>query len=110
MGSFFPWHAACIGVVALTSCNPHGVGFSQAASPGDLSFGPAPRQAYDEIVHAQCGAKHLSDDGAAGFVRRPYVQSITDTAAQIVWTSDVVAEYAVNVRQAGTNITERHRL
>ncbi len=108
MGSFLPWHAAYLSVVVLTSCNSNGVGFSQAASPGDLSFGPAPRQAYDEIVHAQCGTEDLTDMGAAGFVRRPYVQSITDTSAQIVWTSNVATEYAVHVRPAGTNIAEIH--
>lgn len=45
-----------------------------------------PKQAFNAELREACGDGGLTDAGSDAFVRRPYLQKVTDDAASILWT------------------------
>jgi 3',5'-cyclic AMP phosphodiesterase CpdA len=68
------------------TCEGNGQGYLQAPSGGDLSQGPAPRQAYESEIKSACGTIGPSSESAA-LHRHPYLQEVTQSQATLVWTS-----------------------
>jgi 3',5'-cyclic AMP phosphodiesterase CpdA len=72
--------------IALTACLTNQSGNVGSTKTGDVS-NPATRASPVEQLETACGAGGITTAGAAVIHRKPYLQSVTDTAATIGWVS-----------------------
>ena len=77
-----------VGLATVASCGHNNeMGWLRAEHVGDLSHGPAPREAFDRELNEACGPGGLSARGEAAFLRKPYLQRVTPDGAWLLWTT-----------------------
>ena len=93
--------AALLGVLvlALPQCRVNELGHGHAERTGDLHLGPAPRAGQDARFRLACPA--APDPAGSPILRAPYVQDVGPSAAEILWTSDALADPVVAVSAQG---------
>jgi acid phosphatase type 7 len=95
--------ALLLAVLALTlpdRCTSNELGHHHADPTGDLQLGPVPRGERQEVRFARaCGSSvlHRAADQAGPILRSPYLQQVTESSAQVLWTSGALAAPAVDV-------------
>lgn len=96
-----------LALLALTlpdRCTSNELGYHHAGQTGDLRLGQVPRGERQDVRFARaCGSSvlHRAADQAGPILRSPYVQQVTSSSAQLLWTSDALAAPAVDVWAAG---------
>jgi len=99
--------------LALPRCTVSELGHIRSRRTGDLGLGPAPRREQAARFAQACPAAAAdapSSGPAASPIRRgPYLQQVTDGAAEVLWTADPLAAPQVIAHRAGeaTSITAR---
>ena len=82
-------------------CDSNEQGYRIAPAGRNLSAPLAPRQAFDQELTRACG-EIGPGPAASNLIRAPYLQSVSDTLATLVWTS-TVPDLRVEHRLAGSD-------
>jgi len=88
---------ALLVVVVVVGCNCNEYGFLAARKTGDLSVSAPPRVRFDTRGRAACGDGPVTDAGRAALRRYPYLQQVTRSQAQLLWTAASPRPGAVRV-------------
>jgi acid phosphatase type 7 len=89
---------AALALVLPDSCTSNELGHIRAPRGGDLSLGPAPRGEQGARFARACPGGGLA---RAPIRRAPYLQQVTDGAAEILWTADGLTDPQVTAHRAG---------
>jgi hypothetical protein len=91
-----------LGPVALAlvfaACAGEGPPVMAAEHVGDLRLGKLPRAPYDEALVRACGAGDTTALGDQALLRMPYLQRVTATSADVLWTTDAPDACSVRLR------------
>ncbi len=94
-------------IVLCTSCVPNEHGRISAIGTGQLIDPPAPRERALDALEVQCGVP-IDNRASSQLVRSPYLQSVTDASAVLVWASrSSEPEHVVVTRAGGVEMTIR---
>jgi Icc-related predicted phosphoesterase len=106
----------CVFATGATKCGDlNEQGYLRASVRGDMAFAGVERGPWDLALDEACGSAGLTDAGRATLDRWPYLQKVTDTSAEILWSAAVTGETADEIRVElsnpdGTSIGSVHAL
>ena len=79
----------------VVACNLNKLGYIEATAQGDISAGEAVLQRFDYRYTQACGEPSTSD---SIFLRAPYVQNVTSSSVQLLWTTRQAMSFSVYAR------------
>ena len=93
---------------AVASCgNPNELGHVRASVVGDMTHASVPFTAYDRALDEACGRGGPSDLGRQKMPRWPYLQKVTRTGAEILFTSTQRRDFEIEVTRASGEVVTR---
>ena len=85
------WMMAVLGAAPVIGCETNRSGDLAASGVGDLSHALTSRSSGLVELGLACDLRAPESGGPTSLRRRPYLQGVTDRAAQVVWTTDGTA-------------------
>lgn len=86
---------------ALAACSPEQPQVLKADGVGDLSQGDLERKPFALRLESACGAGGTTPAGDEALLRMPYLQKVSTTEAELLWTSEEADACSIRIREPG---------